>query len=266
MPQTPHLKLPYIMASQAQKHITHNQAIQILDSLIQLSVIDRQQTLPPQAPNNGERYLVAENSVSDWLGQDNKITIWNDNNWIFLEPQKGWQTWVENENRMLIWTGTSWDDMPVSQSQINNLELLGINTTADTTNKLSVTSSAILFNNESGNIRTILNKNTASDVASIIFQTNFTGHTEIGLNENNQFKIKTSSDGITWLDAIQINSSSGETEFQQPISLNSNSKSNLPNATPAGRLIYINDASGGATIAFSDGTNWKRISDNTIIN
>jgi len=33
--------------------------------------------------------------------------------------------------------------------------------------------------------------------------------------------------------------------------------------TPA--LIYVSDEAGGATIAFSDGTNWRRTSDRAII-
>jgi hypothetical protein len=38
--ETPHLQLPYILASQAQKRVTHNEALRILDGLVQLSVRD----------------------------------------------------------------------------------------------------------------------------------------------------------------------------------------------------------------------------------
>ena len=41
MDQTTNLKLPYIMPSQAQKHVTHNEAIRALDALVQLCVLDR---------------------------------------------------------------------------------------------------------------------------------------------------------------------------------------------------------------------------------
>jgi hypothetical protein len=39
---TTHLLLPYVLAAQAQKHITHNEALRILDGLVQ-----RTQMLPP---------------------------------------------------------------------------------------------------------------------------------------------------------------------------------------------------------------------------
>lgn len=34
---TTHLLLPYILASQAQKHVTHNEALRLLDAMIQPS-------------------------------------------------------------------------------------------------------------------------------------------------------------------------------------------------------------------------------------
>ncbi len=41
---TTHLLLPYILAAQAQKHVTHNEALRLLDGLVQLSVLDRDLT------------------------------------------------------------------------------------------------------------------------------------------------------------------------------------------------------------------------------
>ena len=41
---SPHLLLPYILAAQAQKHVTHNEAIRLLDAVVQLSVLDRDLT------------------------------------------------------------------------------------------------------------------------------------------------------------------------------------------------------------------------------
>jgi hypothetical protein len=34
MDQTPNLKLPYILPSQAQKHVTHNEALRLLDAVV----------------------------------------------------------------------------------------------------------------------------------------------------------------------------------------------------------------------------------------
>lgn len=39
----------------------------------------------------------------------------------------------------------------------------------------------------------------------------------------------------------------------------------LPSASVAGRLIYVSDDSDGAVVAFSDGTNWRRMTDRNIV-
>lgn len=41
-------------------------------------------------------------------------------------------------------------------------------------------------------------------------------------------------------------------------------KSSLP-APVAGGIIYVPDDTGGAVLAFSDGTNWRRVTDRAII-
>ncbi|KAB2846219.1 MAG: DUF2793 domain-containing protein, partial [Hyphomicrobiaceae bacterium] len=57
--QTPNLSLPYIIAAQAQKHVTHNEALRTLDAVVQLSVLDKDLSAPPVSPLDGDRYIVA---------------------------------------------------------------------------------------------------------------------------------------------------------------------------------------------------------------
>lgn len=57
--QTPNLSLPFIMPSQAQKHVTHSEAIRQLDALVQMVAESRTLTEPPASSENGAIYLVA---------------------------------------------------------------------------------------------------------------------------------------------------------------------------------------------------------------
>lgn len=41
--------------------------------------------------------------------------------------------------------------------------------------------------------------------------------------------------------------------------------STLPSANPAAQMVFVSDESGGAVIAFSDGTNWRRVTDRAIV-
>ena len=56
---TTNLLLPYLRAAQAQKHLTHNEALRLLDGLVQLSVKSRSQTAAPASPNDRDRYILA---------------------------------------------------------------------------------------------------------------------------------------------------------------------------------------------------------------
>jgi hypothetical protein len=59
MTDTTHLGLPFIEGSQAQKHVTHNEALRILDSVVQIGVLDIDRTAPPSSPAEGDRHIVA---------------------------------------------------------------------------------------------------------------------------------------------------------------------------------------------------------------
>ena len=50
---TTHLGLPYLSAAQAQKHVTHNEALRSLDALVQIAVLDTTETDPPVTPDRG---------------------------------------------------------------------------------------------------------------------------------------------------------------------------------------------------------------------
>ena len=59
--------------------------------------------------------------------------------------------------------------------------------------------------------------------------------------------------------------SSIERALNQPVSLQSYAVADVPAATVPGRLIFVPDEAGGAVPAFSDGTNWRRMTDRAII-
>lgn len=50
-----------------------------------------------------------------------------------------------------------------------------------------------------------------------------------------------------------------------PLNLKSYTVATLPNVSPAGKVIYVSDEAGGGQIAFSDGTNFRRMSDRAIV-
>ncbi len=108
MTETTKLALPLIAEAQAQKHITHNEALLKLDVLVQMAVVDRDQATPPAAPEEGQAWIVATGAADDWAGHDGEVAAWQGGTWRFYAPSAGWVAWVMDEGRLLIHDGTAW--------------------------------------------------------------------------------------------------------------------------------------------------------------
>ncbi len=104
---TPNLALAYLVASQAQKEVTHNDALNDLDALVQLSVIDRTLNAPPGSPATGDVYIVGSSPTGAWAGNAGKVAAYYAG-WKFKAPEAGWTAWARNENHLLYYTGTAW--------------------------------------------------------------------------------------------------------------------------------------------------------------
>lgn len=133
MVQTTNLQLPYIVAAQAQKHVTHNEAIRALDALVQISVIDRDLTAPPGTPVEGDRYIVSSGATGVWAGMDGRVAAYQDNAWIYYIPRTGWLAWVADEGLLYVYGGANW-------SAYSGSGLGGTTTIINTTSNGAVTS------------------------------------------------------------------------------------------------------------------------------
>ncbi|PHR94039.1 MAG: ribonuclease III [Robiginitomaculum sp.] len=207
MDNSPNLSLPYIMPAQAQKHVTHNEAIRKLDALTQLSVINRSLNTAPSSPVNGARYIVASMPTTDWETHEDEIAVYEDNGWAFITPQTGWLAWVEADENFVVWNTNAWED--IYAPDIQNIPFIGINATADATNRLSINAPAILLNHEGAGHQLKINKNTPSDTASLLFQSGFSGHAEMGLTGDNNLHFKVSEDGSNWHNSFEIENHTG---------------------------------------------------------
>ena len=219
MDNTPNLGLPYIMAAQAQKHVTHNDAIRSLDALVQLTVLDRDLAAPPGVPVDGSRYIVAASPAGGWAGQAGKIAAFQDGAWAFFTPREGWLAWVGDEDVLCVWDGTAW--ITAGGGSVNPTPLVGVNTTADATNRLSVKAAATLLDNAGAGHQLKLNKAATANTASLLLQTAYAGRAELGLAGDDDFHVKVSADGASWHEAIVIDRATGAVSLPAT-SLNAN--------------------------------------------
>ena len=108
MDQSTNLNMSYIMASQAQKHVTHNEAIRTLDALVQLAIVDKDLATPPASPTEGQRYIPATGATGEWVGNEGKIAAYQDGAWMFYSPGIGFLAFITDENLIYIYNGTNW--------------------------------------------------------------------------------------------------------------------------------------------------------------
>jgi uncharacterized protein DUF2793/peptidase G2-like protein len=200
------LALPYIQPSQSQKHVTHNEAISTLDVLVQLVVAGFGATTPPADPAPGDVHALGATPTGAWAGQDNTLATWHDGAWVFITPLAGWRAWGVSEAELRIWDGAAWG---LPKAGMDNLGGVGINTTADATNRLSVSAPATLLSHEGSDHQLKINKAGDTDTASLLFQSGWTGHAEMGLSGSTDFAIKVSDDGTTWNEALVFDGASG---------------------------------------------------------
>lgn len=209
MSRTNILDMPFILPSQAQKHVTHNEALQILDSTVQLVLEAAAHTVPPLSPVSGSAYGIGSGASDEWAGRDGQIAVWQDGAWRYILPRQGWSAFLKPASRTVVFDGADW-----VASALNSAQSFGINTNGDNTNRLAVKSDSVLMSHDdvtpgNGSIRLALNKSGSADTASLVFQSGWDGKAEIGLTGDNDFRIKV-SDGAQWRVAMVIDPVTGE--------------------------------------------------------
>ena len=208
--------LPLLQPSQAQKDVTVNSAMTVLDVLVQTSATSRTLTAPPLGVLAGACYIVAVGATGDWLGEDRAIAVYNGAFWDFYLPKTGWRVWLVVEATEAVFDGTDWTS---SADRPERVAALGISATADDTNRLTVSSSATLLTHAGAGHQLKINKAFATNTASLLFQTGFSGRAEMGTVAGDNFVLKVSADGTTFLTGLTIEAATGRVIAAQGLNL-----------------------------------------------
>lgn len=81
--------LPYLMAGQAQKEVTHNEALTLID-LALCPVVEAVGVIsPPSAPVVGQAWIVGTSPSGTWLGAANALAGWTAGGWRFVQLPVG---------------------------------------------------------------------------------------------------------------------------------------------------------------------------------
>jgi hypothetical protein len=116
MSNSARIGLPFLDAAQAQKHVTMNDALALLDAAAAARVETMATAFPPPVPADGEAHIVPAGAGGGWAGQDGKVAVFLNGGWEFIPPWAGWRLWVASQMGLALHDGSDWrlESQPVS--------------------------------------------------------------------------------------------------------------------------------------------------------
>lgn len=118
--------LPLIQTGQAQKDVTHNDAIGIIDTLLHLAV-EATVASRPIAPIAGQCWIIASGATGVWAGHDGRIAAFTAAGWTEVLPRDGCLAWDKQAGVFALYQGGGWnaDRWPVRALAIGGQTVLG---------------------------------------------------------------------------------------------------------------------------------------------
>lgn len=114
--QTPRHKLPLLAVGQAQKEYVHNEALLLIDTIMNLSVqgISNNPIFIDQAENDVsspplQSWLIGDQPTGIWQQRSNHIATWTRSGWRYLAPIEGMQIYHQELKCCIIFDGSQWD-------------------------------------------------------------------------------------------------------------------------------------------------------------
>lgn len=105
---TARFSLPFIMPAQAQKHLTHNEALRVLDLFLHLCIQDDTLITPPETAHENDAYIIPDGAIDEWSGRINQIAVFWDGAWQFFVPAAGWVAWIKTTQKVAVFDGNAW--------------------------------------------------------------------------------------------------------------------------------------------------------------
>lgn len=109
MSATPRLLLPLLSAGQAQKEISHNEALQTFDCLVVGAVEEPSTATPPSSPALGACYIVDPSAGGAWTGMSHCVAGWTAGGWRFIQPIEGMTFYARSTSTWTVFRNGAWE-------------------------------------------------------------------------------------------------------------------------------------------------------------
>lgn len=100
--------LPLIQPGQAQKELSHNEALALIDLLVGPAVLELGRETPPGDPLPGQAWIIGAAPTGDWTGKAHALAGWTAGGWRFVDPVEGISCWVTESSAFALFSGGNW--------------------------------------------------------------------------------------------------------------------------------------------------------------
>lgn len=127
MDQSQRLALPFIMPGQSQKELFHNEALQMLDTIVAAAVEEAPSDGPPPAPLPGQCFIVGTAPTGAWSGNASRLAAFSLAGWRFIDPVDGLQAWVKSTSTWAAYHTGAWElgALRASRLLVGGLQVVG---------------------------------------------------------------------------------------------------------------------------------------------
>lgn len=230
---TANFSIPELAAAQSQKYETVNEALTVVDTAMNLTVIRTDNTAPPGSPSEGDKYIPAATATGAWASHEDDIACYVNGEWIFFSPAEGWRAYDQNANVLLLWSGTAWNSLlgsagdgsasaPAYSFSSDTDTGMYLNATGELafstsgTERLKVTDTqviatvaSLLIDDQGTDAGFVVSKQSSTDDATMTLQTNYSTRTLFGTTGSDDTVLKVSPDGSTFYTALTVDKDTG---------------------------------------------------------
>ena len=103
-------QLPLLYVAQAQKELTHNEALLRIDGLIHASAVSIGDDEPPESPMDGQCWIVGTKPSGAWATQSNALALRAAGGWRFIAPKLGLSVYLESTGRRAVFNADEWKE------------------------------------------------------------------------------------------------------------------------------------------------------------
>jgi hypothetical protein len=203
---------------QSQKEVTVNAALRILDAVSNIGVKDKDLNTPPGSPVESDLYIIGPSPTGAWAGRAKQLAVYTGGVWVYIPPKEGVCFWVMDEDVVYVYNGTAWVTLSSGQS-LQNVPMVGINATANSTDKFYLATSSAVQTNVGGSTGYLIDKAATGNNAQTQYSVGLSRRAQMGLIGNDDFTLRVSADDITWNTALTVARATGACKAGQPFEI-----------------------------------------------